>query len=1705
MKSKLILLFSLFALFATVTVQAAPLRVFIRAGVKTHGPDQHDHPRFLAEWTKLLNEQGAKADGAMDFPTAAQLENTDVLVLFAADAGTISTEQRAYLTKFLQRGGGIVAIHDAVVGNDPDWFKTVIGGAWQNGKAKWLEGPESFYYMDKHHAITEGASNFQLKDEIYYELNMMPEVHILAAAYTPNTPNTPKGEKNRIGNKPSVYDVQPQMWTYEKDNHRAFVSIPGHNYATFNLPNYRAVLLRGIAWAGKRANVDELCSQADLASLRYPEGGPTAPEQAAAKLELHPDFNISLVAAEPLINKAINMDWDPQGRLWVAETPEYPNGRREARPELKNTDSIWKDSGSLMPGKFDRPATDRISILSDPDENGRFRKKTIFFEGLELVTSFVFYKDGVIVSQAPDILFLRDTDGDGKADKVEKLYTGLGIGDTHAVINNLRWGFDGWIYATHGYSTGDVTSPDGSKHFGRDGSGVVRFRPDGSAFEQVSSKGGNTWGLDFGWDGEIFYTQPTSNDLLNHVVLPENALARGKVSGVTSFKPIIHARKSFPLMSYEQQAYVQIDLVGYFTAAAGCAIYDGGAWPKEWNYNYFTTEPTINIVHHEVVEPLGVSYDAHKTREPEFIGGKDMWFRPIETRIGPDGALYILDFYNQAVVHNDTRGTIHGPANAALRPDRDHYFGRIWRVQHKQAVKLEIPNLAKASAAELVKALEHPNMHVRMNAQRLLSQGDYANAAPALMTLVTAKNVPAYARVHALWTLYHIGKLGQDELVAAVSDADPAIRKNAAHIAQLPPTTIRGPEHKLQQALLERIDDPDARVRLEALVALGSFEITPATAKALVSVYPDLKDPWLESALIGTAANAPVNIIDAAMDVSQVEALKPLVAQMALNVAAKQNGADAAALVEAMAKKPATADLLKQSVLQIIAQNLKPENAPAWTDELQAAFQKLLASSDATVPAAALPLAGRWDVGHKLAAETGKLLQQLIGKLADTSLSDEQRGQVTISLLGVRQMNADILPAVSKVLTTPGSTGLKQRVVEALGSTGDRAVGTQLIAAFPALSADLQMSVFNQLLKRVDWSLALLEALKAGKVNPALLGPANLYRLRTHPDSNVAKAANQLIDELRGPEAKQKDELIAKFLPVITQPGNAAKGKELFTQNCATCHKLDKLGNEVGPVLTGMGAHGPAGLIVSVLDPNREVDPSFIAYNIETKDGESYDGIIVRENKASVVLKNATGEKELQRTEIKSLRNTGRSLMPEGFEALGPEALRDLLAFVCASEGRFRFLDLTTAFTADSRRGIYQAEDNVRDTLKFRKFGPASVDGVPFNIVDASKSTSGKNLVVLKGGPNTSFSGKLPQQVECKVGFAAVKLDFLGGVAGWGHPINQDGMPVMKVTVVYADGQKEELVMKNGEEFADYIRVVDVPGSKLTEGVVTENQLRWYSKSLKGRGVIDKLVLESFGNGVAPTTVAITAELTEATGAPTAALSPNTATDATTAPRRTFTWGKGIHVLLVGGGSSHDFNRFFNLADTATLQDGGLASVNYTDKPAEVPDALKEVDVLVISTNQKDFNTPAVRQAVVDFANAGKGLILLHPGLWYNYNDWPEYNRDLAGGGAHSHDKLGEFEVKVTNPGSPIMKGIGASFKITDELYHSTPDEKGTPIEVLCTATSPLTGKTFPSTWVVKYPKGKIVCISLGHDARAHDLPEYKAMLRNAVTWAAGK
>lgn len=1710
MKTIRFLTLFLFAASLLATHAAEPLRVFVRGGVKTHGPADnriHDHPRFLGDATRLLGDRGVTVNGGMQFPSADQLAKSDVLVIYAADGMKIEGEQRAYFERFLQRGGGVVVIHDGVVsgpGSDnPDWTKKIIGGAWrwdrpEGQRTKWYEGEVGIYFVNPEHPIVKGMSNFDWKDEIYYDLDMADDVTVLATSFH------------------SVFIIAPQVWTYEQTlaggttPYRAFVSLPGHEYDSFEAPHYRALLLRGIAWAGKRANVDEFCDEVELGSLKYPAGGPIAPEKAAEQLHVHPEFDINLVTSEPLVEKIMSVEWGPDGKMWVVETPEYPGGRTINKND--EMVALWSHrEPEKVPGgdREDRPAKDRISWLEDTNGDGLMDKKHIFADyqhgvpgGLELVTSLVLHKDGVIVGQAPDILFLRDTNGDGVCDKVEKLYTGFGTFDTHAVINNFRWGLDGWVYCAVGYSAGAPKSAVTGEDFGRITAGILRFKPDGSKLEQVVSGSCNTWGFDFGPDGEMFYTTATCGEHFLHVVMPDNVLARGNVGRVRGSHVAPDHQKIHPLVKHTRPAYVQIDWVGGFTASAGCAIYNGGAWPEKWNGSHLNSETTMSLVHHEFLKPNGISYLAY--REPgredtEFVAGTDLWFRPIHTRIGPDGALYIVDFYNQAAIHNDTRGPKHGARNAATRPDRDHHFTRVWRVQHKQAKPIAKATFEAKNPATLVAALASPNGWTRDTAARLLRENGVGSSFGDLRNLALNTSANGPTRISALYTLAALGSLEGDDLLTAAGDRDPVVRKNALRIAAAQDNRGYLPE---PANVRNALNDADLRARLWALIALQTTDHSAETAAAIVAAWPKLNDPHLQSAAIGVTATDPQLFVEAAFKASD-PLLADFVNHTLRTMALKGDAGAAARMVTLLARQPASADGLKQVAVEALAANLRPEVVPAWNSELATALKSLLASPRPGLPGAVLPLVARWDKQAALAGDLKPVITQLNTRLGDASMPDAQRAQVAINLLGVRQLDAAIVPAVAQLLGGTGGADLQRRVIDALAATGDATVGTELVAAYNRVPAELRENVFGSLVRRADWAQALLTALADRKIDLLTLGPANQHRLRNHSDLAVARKANEVIDALKGPEQKEKDALVAQFLPEVMKAGNPAKGRELFIMNCAPCHKFKDVGADFGPNITGMGAHGPGELLIQIIDPNRLVEPNYVAVSIETKDDNVYDGIVLRENNAAVILRNQTAEYELAKDTITRRTSTGRSLMPEGFEALGAEGLRDLIAFIAEDERRFRILDLTPVFNGNSNEGIYASKESRGETVRLRTFGALKVGEIPFDIISPQKSVSGQNLLTLKG--RLGMAPQYPQKVEVKVNFTANRLHVLGGVGGWAYPWEADrhqDKPVVKATVRYAGGDSEELVFKNGVEFADYIGSGDnfnVPGSESVPNLVRSGQVRYFSKDLKKSGLITAIELESFNNEIAPTFVALTVEQAEGPARRTAQLTTPAAA-APAAPQRVHEWGSGVKALLIGGGASHDYEKWFNEYDTKVLNASGRYTARYYE-PQELTVAIvKSADVLIISAN-KAFPDQAVRAAIFAHVETGKGLVLLHPGVWYNWNDWPEFNRQLAGGGSRGHDRLGDFEVKIIRPNHEIVQGVPATFTILDELYWFEADAQGTPTESLADAHSQQKMRAYQQVFVVKHPKARIAAITLGHDGRAHEHPAFQKLMLNALDW----
>ena len=415
--------------------------------------------------------------------------------------------------------------------------------------------------------------------------------------------------------------------------------------------------------------------------------------------------------------------------------------------------------------------------------------------------------------------------------------------------------------------------------------------------------------------------------------------------------------------------------------------------------------------------------------------------------------------------------------------------------------------------------------------------------------------------------------------------------------------------------------------------------------------------------------------------------------------------------------------------------------------------------------------------------------------------------------------------------------------------------------------------------------------------------------------------------------------------------------------------------------------------------------------------------------------------------------------MPEGLEALGAAALRDILTFMEGDAGRYRVVDPRGAYTADSRRGLRREEER-DETVTLHRFGDVSVAGVPFFVMDPARALNGMNLVALEGGPGTAgLSEELPRRVEIPVSSTAASVHVLGGVGGWAWPVGgaaARGTPALKVVVQFADGTTEEHVLKNGEHVADAFDRANVPSSVDAGDFTRRGQVRYFAINLSKRAALSKIVLESFDNDIMPVTVTITVggDLRRSEGPWAAArvqalAGPRKAGRRRPAPdTKPIVWEPGKRkVLIIAGGSSHDFGKFFGDTDGATLRAAGF-SVNYTEDRDQAAAELKNADVALVSVNRQFFDTPAYRQALFDFAKAGKGLVMLHPGTWYGFANWPELNAAIVGGGARGHDRIAKFSVNAVQPQHPILKGVPPSFDVEDELYYLNAEPEKMPAGV---------------------------------------------------------
>jgi uncharacterized protein len=1364
------------------------------------------------------------------------LDRYDALVIYA-NTTQITKDQEKTLLDYVAGGGGFVPLHCASFCflNSPEYV-ALVGAQFQ----KHGTGQFETTVADPDHPIIKGLESFRTWDETYVHAK-----HNAKDRYVLQTRDDQAGS-------------EPWTWVRTQGRGRVFYTAYGHDARTWGHPGFHDLVERGIRWAANKGDVNDSRPRVakGLKPFEYEKAEiplytpgarwgtlgepirkmqkPLEPEESRKHIALPDGLEAKLFVSEPRIGKPITMTWDHLGRLYVAETVDYPN---EMQPKGQGRD--------------------RISIVEDTDGDGKADRVSPFADNLSIPTSLCYANGGLIVAQAPDMLFLRDTDGDGKADERKVLFTGFKTNDTHAGPSNLRNGLDNWIYAIIGYA-GFQGEVGGERLNFRQG--FFRFKPDGSKLEFLRSTNNNSWGVGISEEGLLFGS--TANGCPSvYMPIPNRYYESVKGMAPAVLANMADSNRFFPITENVRQ----VDWHGGFTAGAGSALYTARTFPKHyWNRTAFVAEPTGHLVAAFTLHQDGTDFRSHNAWN--LAASDDEWTSPILAEVGPDGQVWAIDWYNFIVQHNPTpEGYRTGKGAAYETPLRDKTHGRIYRIVAKDGKPSEGPKLSKDDPKGLLAALKSNNMFWRLHAQRLLVERGKTDVKDDLLTLIeqdTSRDAIGLspAVIHALWAASGLGLLdGPEASLAGVQKAafthpSPSVRRNAA--LAFPPNLAA--RLALEHGLLK---DPEKLVRLAALLALADADAgeTPAAAVSSAVLGGSIdKDRWLADAAAAAGARNASRFLQSIASSKSERGPSPEALTVVSRVSEHYaRGGGDIALGEILGGLSDADAKVREAVVAGFAKGWPRDKAPKLEADETKAIAALLPKLAPDSRGQMLGLASRWGV-EGLEGHVARLAKDLLADAADPAKGEVARIDAAKQLIELRRSDAQAARDLLALVTAKAPPEVANGLIVAVARSDAPEVGMALVNAMGPMTPAARQAVALALLGKTDWTGSLVGAIEAGNVPISLLTLSQSQALATHPDRSIADRAKALLAKGGGLPDPDREKVIQALAPVVLKGGDASRGKEIFRKECAKCHAHSGEGGKVGPDLTGMAAHPKSELLVHILDPSRSVEGNFLQYTVSTTDGRVLNGLLAGEKKTSIELLDAEGKKQtILRDEIEELASSKKSLMPEGFEKTVPtEGLADLLQFL-AQKGKYLPLDLRKVATVTTTRPMVSETGPNPSRLVFEDWGPKVVDGVPFALIDPQGDRV-PNAVMLQGTFGT-IPPKMPREVSLPVNATARAIHLLGGVSVFGFPAGREGSVSMVVRILYEDGSTEEHELKNGVHFADLNGLKDVPGSKLAYKLGGQ-QVRYLTVAPKKKATIARIELVKGNDRSAPIILAATVE-----------------------------------------------------------------------------------------------------------------------------------------------------------------------------------------------------------------------------------------------------
>lgn len=1005
---------------------------------------------------------------------------------------------------------------------------------------------------------------------------------------------------------------------------------------------------RGVCFAAPAVALALLAHVWDRAPGALREGPPYEPAAALATLEIAEGFRVETFAAEPLLADPVDMAVDEAGRLYVVEMPGYP---------------------------LDTGGTGRVVRLMDTDGDGYPDTRVVFAEGLTLPTGIMRWKAGVLVTDAPDVLYLEDSDGDGVADIRRVALTGFALSNPQHNFNNPLYGLDNGVYLAN---NGPIYTEAYADPFGDFGAAVhfpdrpeipalarnaggrnVRFRPDTGALQALS--GASQFGHAFDPWGRHFLVNNARRQY--HEVLAARYLRRNPglpVREAAAYTPGSGDASVVYPITIDPEHQLLTDR-GVFTSAAGPTYYAGGAFPEPFDRVTFVTESVHNLVRADVTEDAGATFAARPLYEgKEFLASTDSWFRPVNTYVGPDGALYVVDYYRKIVEHPEWMDEA-AIASGQLYDGADR--GRIYRVAARGAPApdwLDAMDMGSLPDGALADLLGDENRWRRTHAQRLLVDRQAAAVGPTLARMAREDARPL-ARLHALWTLHGTGALQADALRAALSDAHPGVRAQAVRLTELLDEAEGAA--LFEKDLVAMADDPDPKVRFQLLLTLGDMDTDEAAAARDRLLARDLADPWVHMAAL-TA--------DATPDFAKIS-------QTARRFGDRPEGRSYLRRLTALAGASGSA----ADIREIVRFALDTPDAPGALvggapDILQGLADGLGRRTAGGPDEAAFPVDG----GRLLEAfyaEADPAMRQgllnLLRRARDVDVEPARAMAIAASGAEPPARRMDMLALVELgdpgevagalrdlIAKAPPEAGVQEAAARVLGKAPGDEAGRFLLNAYARLAAGARDEALNALLRSESRMHLLLDAVEAGDISRSALGWNRRVRLMRDTEGPVKARARAL---LRASDASRPDVMRA-YEAALDLPGDAGRGQAVYFSVCARCHGAGAGAALFGPDL-GTVRHWPSrALLEAILVPERSIADGYELWRMERRGAAPLTGILQGETPSSITLVTEEGREEVAlRGAVESLRRLDESPMPPGLEEdISLQEMADLLAFL---------------------------------------------------------------------------------------------------------------------------------------------------------------------------------------------------------------------------------------------------------------------------------------------------------------------------------------------------------------------------------------------------------------------------------------------------------